>query len=484
MTKLRIYRKESDTLEIISSPEDSIERGNYLIVEDLESDRALVIQVVDIQFANLPGILEDLLRDQISTDEVFGDDHDPLGLTSQITKLRDIRLLIGKIRASLHAGQISRNISWLPTRANSSIRKIEADALLQSLKIGLRRPIVIGTSGIASEVRIDADSLDGKLTVILGKKGTGKSNLSKVLLLGLVDQNAPCVVFDPNGEYVNLNLSSKGEKNSYDGRIFNLQPGKNFRVSLRDCTSGVLVNILTNALGLPSTSTREFHRLWRYLEQRGLLTLDDMAEALTDWDCHESVRDALISRFNTLLYSGFFSDDTSNGVQIDSVFEKLASGGLLVLNLKESSAIERRIVVEFMLGKLVELLRNWRLKALFLFAEEAHLYLRETYWEDIVTRMRHLGLFATFITNQPDSIAETVYRQADSIFLFNFKNEHDLSCISRVARVDSTTMNLIAGSLEPHHCLILGEATSDLPLVVKVKELEVQALGETRKFFD
>src|SRR6266700_1104501 len=82
---------------------------------------------------------------------------------------------------------------------------------------------------------------------------------------------------------------------------------------------------------------------------------------------------------------------------------------------------------------------NW-LKADFLFAEEAHLYLRDTYWDDIVTRMRHIGLFTTFITNQPDTVQEAIYRQADNVFIFNFTNEHDIAAIGKVAKADSDTI--------------------------------------------
>jgi hypothetical protein len=141
------------------------------------------------------------------------------------------------------------------------------------------------------------------------------------------------------------------------------------------------------------------------------------------------------------------------------------------------------MIVELILGRLTELLRCWRLKALFLFAEEAHLYLRETYWEDVVTRMRHIGLFPFFITNQPDSIKDEIYRQADSIFLFNFVNEYDLNVIARVAKIDGETVKSIAQFLQPHHCMTIGYVTRDIPLIVKVRSLNVKAMGETRSFF-
>jgi hypothetical protein len=158
-------------------------------------------------------------------------------------------------------------------------------------------------------------------------------------------------------------------------------------------------------------------------------------------------------------------------------------GGAIIMNLRNTSSIDRQIVVEYVLARLVESLTSSKLKAVFLFAEEAHLYLRETYWDDIVTRMRHFGIFTTFITNQPDTVRENIYRQADNIFLFNFTNEHDLDVVSRAARVDAETVRSIARDLPPHHCLALGRVVRDFPIVVKVKALDVKTMGETRLFF-
>jgi len=135
------------------------------------------------------------------------------------------------------------------------------------------------------------------------------------------------------------------------------------------------------------------------------------------------------------------------------------------------------------LSKLSSLLREGAIDPLFLVAEEAHLYLRETYWDDLVTRMRHIGIFPIFVTNQPDSIPETIYRQADNIFLFNFTNESDLNYISKASRVDSDTVKRIAKMLPPRHCLIIGRVVNDLPVVVRVREVELRAMGETRLLF-
>ena len=154
-----------------------------------------------------------------------------------------------------------------------------------------------------------------------------------------------------------------------------------------------------------------------------------------------------------------------------------------MVNLKNQSQIVRRILVEIFLGELTKILSSNWLKAAFLFAEEAHLYLRDTYWDDIVTRMRHIGLFTTFITNQPDTVQEAIYRQADNVFIFNFTNEHDIEAIGKVAKADSDTIRYLVRGIPTRRCLLLGNVVKDLPMMVDVEQLDVRTMGETRLFF-
>ncbi|MGQ9460724.1 MAG: ATP-binding protein [Candidatus Bathyarchaeaceae archaeon] len=480
---MRIYKKEGSTIEILCFSSENIEKGDYLFIEDSKANRGLVTQVIDVQFANVPGILEELLRDSTADNHVHGENFDPLEVSSHINYIQDSWVLICKIRGAVQNGKLLVNPSWLPSRVQSKIKRLPVTSLLSFVKINDALPIDVGETKEASVLVIDAQALDGKLNIVTGKKETGKSHLSKLLVLGLVGYGAPVVVLDLNGEYVNLGFSSKGEKNEYHDRIHVLTPGANLKVSLAQMDLRVMLNILVHALGLPGTSTREFRRIWRFLQQRQAFTLQELGDAIRNWKCNQHVRDALFSRYYSLLNSGFFTDNLAEATSFEELFQKIRGGGALVLNLRDISSVDRQIVVEYVLGKLVELLTQWKVRAVFLFAEEAHLYLRETYWDDIVTRMRHFGVFTTFVTNQPDTIRENIYRQADNIFLFNFTNERDLETVSRAARVDSETVKSIARDLPPHHCLILGKAVKDFPMVAKVKALDVQTMGQTRLFF-
>lgn len=482
---MKLYKKEGNIVQILSFPNESAEKGNYLLVEDTEAGRALIVQVIDVQFASIPGVLEELLRSLPDGGEfVQGEDFDPLEIAPHITYIQDASLLVCKIRATVENKNLSPSSSWLPSRSQSVIKKLSISNLLKLADVNGKFPIVLGGTRESSLLTIDASALDGGLNIITGKKGTGKSHLSKLLMLNLVGYKATVVVFDLNGEYLSLGVSADDKRNAYYDKVHVLTPGQNFKVALKQLNLSVVLGILVHALHLPGTSAREFKRIWQSLKERDMLTLRELGEAIRNLNCNQHVRDALASRYHSLMNSGFFTDNIAESAALEEcLFRAKEQGGAVVVNLRNTSSIDRQIVVEYVLGKLVDSLTSWKLRATFLFAEEAHLYLRETYWDDIVTRMRHFGIFTTFITNQPDTIRENIYRQADNIFLFNFTNEHDLDVVSRAARVDAETVRSIARDLPPQYCLALGKVVRDFPMVVKVKALDVKTMGETRLFF-
>ncbi|MGA9388218.1 MAG: DUF87 domain-containing protein [Candidatus Bathyarchaeia archaeon] len=482
---MKLYKKEGNILQVLSFPNETVEKGDYLLVDDVEAGKALIAQIIDVQFASIPGVLEELLRSLPDGGEIMqGEDFDPLQIAPYITYIQDASLLVCKIRATVEKDSLSPSSAWLPSRSQSIIKKLPIPTLFKLAKIDGKLPIVIGGTKDSSLLTIDASYLDGKLNIITGKKETGKSHLSKLLMINLVGYRATVVVFDLNGEYISLGMTSDGKRNAHYDKIHVLTPGQNFKTALRQLNLHVLLGILIHALHLPGTSAREFRRIWQSLKDRDMLTLHELGEAIRNWNCNQHVRDALSSRYHSLINTGFFTDNATEATLLeDCLYKAKEHGGAVIINLRNTSTIDRQIVVEYVLGKLVEQLTSWKLKATFLFAEEAHLYLRETYWDDIVTRMRHFGIFTTFITNQPDTIKENIYRQADNIFLFNFTNEHDLDVVSRAARVDAETVKLIARDLPPHHCLTLGKVVKDFPMVVKIKALDVRTMGETRLFF-
>ena len=473
---MRIYRKEADEVQLIAFPDEHVQKGDYFVIEDPAQSRGLLVQAIDLQYANVPGVLEDILRDVMTDGELSGEDVDPLNISSQVDALKDTRLAVCKIRGTIaQDGSLSPSTSWLPSRTSSKIRPYAINRLIMN---GGKMPVKLGHND-GEAISVDASGLDGGLNIITGRKGSGKSHLAKLLLLSMAGWGAPCIVLDVNGEYVNLHKSRDGRQST--ARLTVLAPRSGLNFSMAKLGLRTMAGVLSHALDLPATSSKVFTIIWKDLEARGDLTLPTVIQAVQSWSCHDSVREALTSRLQVLMESGLF--DESNPLTEERILHTIERGGILVVNLKNQSQIVRRILVEVFLGELTKILSSNWLKAAFLFAEEAHLYLRDTYWDDIVTRMRHIGLFTTFITNQPDTVQEAIYRQADNVFIFNFTNEHDIEAIGKVAKADSDTIRYLVRGIPTRRCLLLGNVVKDLPLMVDVEQLDVRTMGETRLFF-
>ncbi|MEM2910350.1 MAG: DUF87 domain-containing protein [Nitrososphaerota archaeon] len=443
----------------------------------------MLAQVIDVSYADIPGILEDVLREVslevVSHENIF----DPFETKSLMMMIKEVRVIRCKIRCIVEGGRVVHNSSWLPSRFRSDIYAARVDLLRNMMGLMGRRRVCIGTIG-DEDFWVDAESFDGRLTIITGKKETGKSHITKLISTTLVDYGALVIVLDINGEYVNLNRKVDGSRSNLAVRHEVLEPGRNFRVRTEDVGLRTLMDILIHVYDTPSSSCREFFRIWNIVKkEKSRVTLRNLMDAIQRAQLHESVKEALMTRLMAMEATGIITDEGDDIPSFEDVV-KYTGGKMIVVNLRDLLPSTRRMVVEYLLSKLTELLHVKRLPPVFLVAEEAHLYLRDTYWDDMITRMRHLGLSPIFVTNQPDSIPETIYRQADNIILFNFTNEADLEAIARTSRMDSESVKAIAASLPPRYCLLIGYLVKDIPVVVRVRDVDVETMGKTRLFFD
>jgi uncharacterized protein len=476
---MKILSKNGNELLLLAMKEDSAAKGDYLLIED--RSRSMVVQVYDEEYLSSQALIEDIVKEEVVNASSTESLHDPLNIGSLSRLVRDARVFRAKIRASVNNGKLSSDVTWLPSRVESKIRRIEMKELDSLLGRRGVFPIPLGKTGHEEEFEIYAEDLDGKLTIITGKKESGKSHLSKMLIKTLVQYGAFVVVFDLNNEYGGLGWSRAGVPSSIHKQIKVLEPGKTLRFTLDYCGKTAISAMLKNALDMPAASLREFLRIWDWCENKQSLSIDAIGNAVNTWNINELVRDALVSRYHVIQSSRLFING-EGGLQFEDMISG-KSGAAMVINMGEVSPTVRRMVVELVLSKIVDLLEHNQIPPIFLFAEEAHIYIRDTYWEDIITRMRHFGIYTTFITNQPDAISDGIYRQVDNIFLFNFTNDNDLDKISKVSLADNDTIRSIVRTLPQRHCLAIGKAVCDLPVVIKVAATEVLMLGETKKFF-
>lgn len=480
---MRIVSKTGNELVLLAINNDSVEKGDYLVIEDANSTRKLLIQVYDEEYLGIPSLVEDMIRDEVVKASSKEGLHDPLNISNLSKMMRDARLFKCKIRASVEDGKLGSNVSWLPSRVDSRIKRIGAQELKALLNRDGTFPINIGETKEREPFEIYAEDIDGRLNIITGKKETGKSHLAKTLVKKLVEHGAFVIVFDLNNEYGGLAWNRDGTPSSINERVIQLEAGSGLRFNLDYVGKGTIANLLRYSLDIPSASMREFLRVWDWLVSKGRLGMESLGSTISTWNMNELVRDALVSRFHTMLASKLFTDEGRKAFRFEDVIRDGGEGAALVIGMGRTAPAVRRMIVELVLSKLVDLLEQGSIPPVFLFAEEAHLYFRDTYWEDVITRMRHFGIYTTFVTNQPDAISDVIYRQVDNIFLFNFTNDNDLERISRVSVADTDTIKSIVRTLPQRQCLVMGKVMRDLPVVLRTVPSEVLTLGETKRFF-
>jgi len=469
---MKVFRKSGDRVELLALSWDTdLRLGDYLVVE--EDGRRILLQVIDVEYADVPGLMEDILRDLSGSTIEEVERFDPVEVESVIRSIRDSRVVVTKVRRINNADP---NELWLPSRYTSRVRKVEVADLLRDVVPVPKVPVRLG-----EDVSVDVMNVEGSVTLIVGRKESGKSHLAKVLASGLARAGCNVAVLDVNGEYVSLGRRSNGERSEVSEILKVLMPGLNYQVPLSTLSEEVLADVMTYALGLPQTSMRELLKLFRDLRKRGSLTFANLLRAVQSVPMNESVREALANRLLTLESTGIFTDERREGEgdALETLFPP-DRGALVVFDMSRLGALQRRVFVEFLLSRLKELLLNDEIDPVVLFAEEAHLYLRETYWEDVITRMRHIGVSTVLITNQPDSIPELIYRQADNVFIFNMRNGSDMDHLARNLEIDSETLRSILPNLSPGMVLAWGKVVGRLPVVFKVIDPDLMTLGRTR----
>ncbi len=482
---MKILSKSGNELIFLGMDSDVANKGDYLLIDDCKNERKMIVQIYDEDYLSSQTLIEDIVKDEIVSASSEQNFHDPLNISSLSSLIRDARIFKAKIRSTIDiSGKLSSELNWIPSRVYSSIRRLTMAELSSLLDRQGTLPIHIGKSGKMNEdFVIYAEDLDGKLNIITGRKESGKSHLSKVLIKSLVEHGAYVIVFDLNREYQGLGLTSDGKPSEINDKVILLDPGSSLRFNLDYCGKSAITNVLRNTLDITSASLREFLRIWERLENNGDLNIESLGNLINRANMNELVRDALVSRYHTLKSSNLFSADSDEGLMFEKIYRKKSKGAALVINLQKASTVTRKIIVELVLSKMVDLLERGLIKPIFLFAEEAHLYVKDTYWEDIITRMRHFGIFTTFVTNQPDALSDGIYRQVDNIFLFNFMNDADLEKISRVSLIDTETVKSVVRTLPQRNCLIIGKVVREMPIVMNVKGADMMVYGETKKFF-
>lgn len=392
---------------------------------------------------------------------------------------------------------------WIPTRDVIIERTSDEEVFANSTR-DLGNRLRLGYTLAGHGFYIEGQDLE-KVNVVTGVKGSGKSHLSKVLLLQLIEQGAPCVVFDINREYIHLPKVEVDPKSGQVTRrgIIHLEAGGNFRLGVRQFGLAPLMTLLQR-FGLPEVSGLYFEnrlsRLWAEAEAMeqarghapyvGLEQLIQMAEQNEYGSGSNAlvVNQAIRSRLEALKNTRIFARNPQEAASLGEAYRLIRGGGALVIDISALSNLARDGFVQAII-ELVKDLCLWEIenethRFPFIFFEEAHLYVSRASIDYIVTRARHLGITSFFVTNMIHGLDETILRQADNLFLLRIPFEDDVRHVSRGAATDYETMAAFVRRLRQHHAMVIGNVTAHYPLMFRVDPLEgINTAGETRYFF-
>lgn len=472
---MMLFDKHGDELYILYKYDEKIETGDTLLVWDEREERGLLAYVIGHEYLASNKILEELVY---KSPEYSRKDE----------ALISMRIAKAKIRMEINRNIITFWTGWIPTR-DARISRIPYRELIKLL--GLAKPkkrVLIGYSlDDGEKIYIDGVNLQG-ITIITGEKGSGKSHLAKTILIDIIRNGGKAVVIDLNNEYSGLRIWKDGVRSDLFDKIVVMRPSQDGLCFTLDYIGiRVMQIILNKILGLPEHSTRVFSLIWNLIENRGEnLSLDNIIKYVNNRQLipNDSVRDAILSRLSILASMGLLTDDPERAVDIRKIISKrLKDGGALIINLRGIDYQTVLATIQIVISKLSEILERSS-EALFLFIEEAQLYVRRTEWIDLVTRVRHLGLYQVYITNTPRALLPEVIDQTDNLFLYRLSDEEDVRFLTPIARMDSKSLSELSNSIPYRRFILFGKASNYYPLMAENIGLPYVMAGETKKIWE
>jgi hypothetical protein len=241
---LQVYRIDGDLVELLFSPREiDLRVGETLTLQERDTGRSVIAQVIAFRSASYPSLVQEQMLNLIGPEPLAAPLLEAIGYrlfaqsggNGRSAELGNIKVALAKIRKTISAAS---NLwegwdGWIPAREADVFRTHDEEVFANATR-DLGHQLNLGWTLGGHSFQVEGQDLE-KVNVITGVKGSGKSHLAKVILLQLIEQGAPCMVFDINREYIHL---PKAEIDPQSGEIIrrgivHLEAGGNFRLGVR-----------------------------------------------------------------------------------------------------------------------------------------------------------------------------------------------------------------------------------------------------------
>ncbi len=363
----------------------------------------------------------------------------------------------------------------------------------------------IGTPlDMETKVCLNLEELVKRSNGIFGKSGTGKTFLTRLLLIGILQKGtATNLVFDMHSEYGWEGHSETGRKvkalkQLFPSRVavFTLDEESSRR--RRVSTDAVVrigydeiepedINLLRQTLNLTEQAKEATYRLHREFGRgwiQNTLDIADPAELLKGTDIHESTFQNLRRGLDTLRRLPFLVPHAPDN-PVERVLDYLNRGINVVLEFGRYTDITAYILVANLLTRRIHARYRERMERamgedntkphpLVITIEEAHRFLNpevasQTIFGTIAREMRKYNVTLLVIDQRPSGIDEEVMSQMGTKITCLLDNDRDIdSVLSGVS--GRNELRAVLSRLESRQqALIFGHAVP-LPIVIRARE--------------
>lgn len=304
---------------------------------------------------------------------------------------------------------------------------------------------------------VNVKDLQG-INIIAGLKYTGKTQLVKSMLKEFAEKKIGALVLDVEGQYAPQDPEIvKG--------LFIIRPGAELKFP-SDAIDEETIFDLAKINGLDGTALEVLYEKASAIG-KGNLTIGSLMASVKDEPLE--IRGPIKRMLNfiersKLIADGHLSEAVENLRKM--ILARLNEGCVFVVDLAGIKKNEMKITFRLLQND-IELFERGKLKPLFLFTKEAHMYVNMDDIDDLVLRAHRLGIWQFYVTNTPLALSKLIVRQADNLFCFYLGVQEDINYLAPASRMNANVFEKTITALTKRQFLGVGKATGDLPLILQ-----------------